>query len=90
MPVRLLTFLRNAVFCPSFQAFWAKCKPRGKVLPVVRPGEPRQDNWGNVPSLPHSLINAIITSLSIASEKFGWHPFDKYGGIALITLLYGR
>ena len=40
MSVRLTTFLRNIVFCPSFQAFWAKCKPLEKVPTVIRIGEP--------------------------------------------------
>ena len=39
MPVRLSTFLRNIVFCPPFQAFWAKRKPREKVPTVIRIGE---------------------------------------------------
>jgi len=39
MPVGLLTFLHNPVFCPPFQAFWGECEPRGKVLTAIRIGQ---------------------------------------------------
>ena len=40
MPVSLSIFLRNTMFCPPFQAFWAKCKLLEKVPTVIRIGEP--------------------------------------------------